>query len=396
MADKKVLTNQEGAAWLIGIITLLLIFYVVFLPPQEREKLLEEKITEKEKPLELFLEENLLLKEELGYLATVPTEEKEILIPNFLLQETKPDVVLRVFNPFTVKKALFTRKTKTVTFNLPKLEDISNLRASFQTLFRNGILNVELNDHEVFDARVKQHAVVINLPKELLKEENELVFSTNGGFFEKKEYQIEDLKVIGTVSEIEKLTSLNPFTLTESEYKSIESGKLRLYISCDQSRIGYIKMRLNSENVYSGIPVCGDFVQLQFEQKDFREGRNTLVFEGEKGTYDVSELKLKLDLKKTKSYIQYFEVTDALYSDLVFDRFKKLVVEIDFFDDGEQKLARINVNGRYKTIDQKTAKFKWVLTAEPEVQDVVLPGRNYLELTPLEPVTVRELRVRVE
>ena len=383
----------EPAATLIALILLLFIFYLLFLPPGEREKILGNETKNKTTTLPTgFVEENLLLKERVGHLEVVADTGKDINFPNFVLTERKPDKVLREMNPFSIKKTLFSDSPKSITFNVDT-EKTDLVYMTFQAPRRNGELKVTLNGNVLLQAKLKavQQRVIFN--KELLAKNNELVFSVDGGLFEDKDYQVEDLKIIGSVSEPESLTAENPFRLTSGELDSFESGKLTFHMSCIQQRIGPLTITLNGNTLFSSTPTCDDVAQTELFKEYFNEGKNVLTFKGTKNAYDFDQVRLSLKLTKTKSFLQYFDLSDNLYSDTVTDKFKKVWLEIAFVDNKKQKELEVNVNGRRKAIDQKEKSFKLELTKDP---DLLASGRNYVELTPRKAVDIVELRVRVE
>ena len=72
--------SGSGAATLVGIITLLFIFYILFLPPTEREQLLAE-----EKAPGVIDAETPLLQSAIGWLETVPQGGIEHTVSNIYL-----------------------------------------------------------------------------------------------------------------------------------------------------------------------------------------------------------------------------------------------------------------------------------------------------------------------
>ncbi|MBI5066497.1 hypothetical protein HZA97_09795 [Candidatus Woesearchaeota archaeon] len=386
--------DAAGAATLIMLITVLLIFYIVFLPPNVRIELLGEDAsggTPGSSGVKPLVGE-FLLRENVGHLSVVNNDEKTIDFPNFVLTETKPDILLREVNTFQIYHGWFSELRKIIPFSVPK-EGLTKVHISFQAPTKNGILVVGLNGAEIFRGRAQQSNLLSIDPGMLDAEKNQLTFNVEGGFFESQEYQISDLKIIATVEEKEALISHNPFSLEESELQELKEGKLRFFISCDVKNTGYLTVSLNSKQLYSAVPVCDDILELNVYQDYLKTGRNVLSFEGTKGVYDISKSQLLLKLKETKPFLAYFNINNQLYSDVLLDKFKKIILQLDFVDDGKQKELELNINGQVKSINQKETKFEWVLS---DVQDLLLPGKNYIEVTPVEPVDVVELRIKVE
>ncbi len=346
--------DAASAATLIMLITVLLVFYIVFLPPNVRIELLGEDTpggvpgSSGVKPLE----GEFLLRESVGHLSVVKTDEKSINFPNFVLTETKPDILLREVNTFQIYNGWFSELRKIVPFAVPK-EGLTKIHVSFQAPTKDGVLVVGLNGAEIFRGRAQQSNLLSIDPGMLDAERNQLTFHVEGRFFENQEYQISDLKIIATVEEKEALISHNPFSLEESELQGLKEGKLRFFISCDEKNVGYLAVSLNGKQLYSAVPVCDDILELSVYQDYLKTGRNVLSFEGNKGVYDVNRAELLLKLKETKSFLAYFNINNQLYSDVLLDKFKKIVLEIDFVDDKKQKELELNINGQIKSINQK-------------------------------------------
>lgn len=385
--------NADPAALLILIITLALVGYILFVPSDIRKELLGEENATINKTLPLgFVDTNLLLKENIGRLDVAKTNEKTITIPNFKLVETKQDQIIASTGSFTVRKTLLSEESKIVTLSLPE-GSVENTYLSFQAPTKKGILTIKLNNKLVYEGRLSDSIASIPLPQEALTKTSQLEFSASGGFLEDKNYQIDDLKILGSVKEESTLTVTNPFRMSPEELSNFESGALTYHLSCDSKNTGVLNIMLNKNSLFSSIPNCDDVNKIELFKEYFEEGKNTLIFREAKGNTDFDNVKLNLKLSKTKSFIQYFEVNDDLYSDVVLDRFKKITFEIRFVDDRETKEAEINVNGRFKTIDQKTNKFTWELSKEKEL---LQSGRNYIELTPNSPLNIIEAKILVE
>lgn len=385
--------NADPAALLILIITIALVGYVLFVPADVRNELLgKENLTVNKSLPPGFIEENILLKERIGRLDIAKTNEKTISIPNFQLIETKKDQILGSAGSFTVRKTLLSEESKAIALSIPE-GSVENAYLSFQATTKKGILSIKLNDKVVYEGRLSDTIATVPLPSEVLAKTNTLTFSVDGGFLEDKNYQIDDLKILGSVKEASTLTVTNPFRMSPEELSNFESGSLTYHLSCDVKNSGVLNVMLNENSLFSSIPSCDDVNRIELFKEYFKEGKNSIIFRASKGVHEFDNVKLNLKLSKTKSFIQYFEINDNLYSDVILDRFKKITLEIRFVDDRETKEAEVNVNGRYKNIDQKTNKFSWELSKE---SDLLQSGRNYIELTPKSALNIVEARILVE
>lgn len=385
--------NANPASILILTIAVALIFYVLLVPADIRKEILgEENKTINKSFEEGFVAENLLLKEKIGRLEAVLSKEKEIKIPNFRLVESLQESILREADSFIVKKTILSEESKIVSFPLLDI-NLDSIYISFQAQQRKGILKISINGKTAYESRMSDVIGRVALPKEALAKNNELMFSVEGGFLEDKNYQISDLKIIGTIKEDSSLIVLNPFRLSPQEYGSFESGTLTYFVSCNENTASSFTILLNENKIFSAVPTCDDLNRIELFKDYFKEEKNVLTFRASKGGFDFDNVKLNLKLSKTKSFLQYFEINDQLFSDVVLDKFKKITLELNFIDDKENKEAEVNVNGRLKTINQKTAKFRWELSKEKELLQA---GRNYIEITPKTTLNIIEARIVVE
>lgn len=392
---KSLSQDASSAATLIGLITLLLVGYIVFLPPQVRVDLLgEEKSTISTNGVDKVIpEDSLLLKEAIGHLSVVKQNEKEIKFPNFVLENTQTDIPIREIDSFQIYNGWLSELRKQIPFTIPK-KGVKKVYVSFQAPLRNGVLVVGLNGVEVFRGYMDGPNELIPLQiSELKMGRNDLTFHVEGSLLENQEFQIDDLKIIATVEDKEASIAHNPFSLDASSFESLKEGKLKFFVSCEVNNVGYLSVSLNNEQLYSSIPVCDDIIELNVYKEQLKKGMNVLSFQLSEGIIDVSRAELKLKLKETASFLSYFNINNQLYSDAVLDKFKKIILELDFVDDNSLKNLKLNINGFAKSIRQKESSFKWVLN---EQEELLLPGRNYVEITPIEPVDIVELRILVE
>ena len=220
--------SQGGlnAAILVAIIAGLIILYIVFLPSSEREKLIEKKpevqSTGEEKS-------NSLLKVFPGTLSTSKGLEGEKSIPNLFLVEATNAKELEKTNPFIVRNGWFDKKSKKIDFELADLDNTDNVVASFSAKKRAGLLTIKLNNAIVFENELTSETIEpVKLDKKLLAKSNSLEFSVSSvgmKFWTTNEYSFENVKIVGDITDTSKQQSTNLFTLSDSEFSSMEKGK---------------------------------------------------------------------------------------------------------------------------------------------------------------------------
>lgn len=394
MSNKKAQQGSSQAAIVIGIIALILVAYILFLPPEEREELLEgEEGVTYVRPGE---EENItLLNVTAIRLEYVGAAEYEHNIPNLYLFERTEAQVLKTVNPFYIRNGWFDKKTHNVSFYITELANTDNVALSFEAPKAQGKLFISLNGVQIFDYEVSQLNVgPIELAKELLKQgENKLDFAVSGvgiKFWTTNEYNIEDLKITADLRDISKQESLNIFTVTNEEYYNIESARLDFYPVCDEVTVGKLDILLNNKPVYSAVPDCEMINRQEIFTTDLNPGKNTITFRTEKGNYRIELIKVKTELKEITTFLDYFEINSSSYDDIRGGE-KDVWLKIEFVDDRERKEARININGHLTYLGQTDPIYTRKINSWIEEG-----ARNYIEVRPYTVLKIVELKVTLD
>lgn len=377
---------QSGApaAALIGIMTILFIFYILFLPAEERRELLEgENLSDEDNA-------GLLLDEAPGTLTFTEKGVFDHSISNIYLVETKNAAILGQENPFIVSKGWFSEQQKSMVFAVSDLDNTENILLSFQAPERRGILVVALNGQKIFEGQVSlQNPPPIIIPKTLLKPTNQLDFAVTGGFFSRRKYSLTDVKVVGDITDVKKQVAQNTFTISDTEKENLDTAFMDFYPICDQRVVGVLTMELNGKIIYSAAPACDSLNRQDLYAEDLRTGKNTVVFRIDRGSYRIENIRVRTILKTVKAHIEFFNVKSSLYND-VLDKERQVILKIEFIDDDKPKRAELNLNGRKDMIDQRDFEY------ERDVSSWIKEGNNYLELKPLTELDVVRLQVRAD
>ncbi len=373
------------AATLIGIIALMFVLYILFLPPSARRELLEG-----ENVSTVAGAEKVLLNIPIGRLAFVSRDQFDHPLPNLYLIETRNALVIAQENPFAIKKGWFSEVQKSFTFAIPDLANTENIMLSFQAPVRNGILFIKLNGAPIFESEIKiNNPAPVLLSKSLLRELNTLEFSVKGGFFQSRKYSLADVKIIGDITDINKQMSTNTFSISQIEMDNFESAYLDFYPICEQAAVGTMTIELNGKIVSSSVPACDSLNRQELYAEDLRAGKNTFIFKITRGSYRIEQVRVRTMIKPVKAFIDFFDVKQTLYN-AVLDKKVHIVLDIEFVDDGRVKRARTNINGKFDVVDQREAKFT------RDISSIVREGNNYIEIQPLTELDIAKLEVRAE
>jgi len=381
--------NQKGAsasaaATLIGIITLMFIFYILFLPAEERKTLLEESDFEVENYEPILLD---------GAPGLLSYSEKSVFdhsIPNVYLSEISNAVILASENPFVVKKSWFSEQKKSMVFSIPDLSQTENVFLNFQVTENSGTLLIFLNGRLIFEGFVAyQNPPPVLLPKALLMDTNQLDFVVAGSAFEKREYYFSDIKIVGDVLDVSKKTASNSFSLSFTESKNIEKAYLDFFAICSQNNVGTLTIDLNGKLVYSAVPACNSLNRQDLFSDELNAQKNTLTFRLDKGNVRAEQIRVRTVLEPVRSFVDYFDVKSSLYND-VLDKERQVILRIEFVDDSKLKRADLNVNGKKDSIDQRDSVF------ERDISSWIKEGNNYIEIKPLAELNIVKLEVKTD
>ena len=292
--------KKAQAAGLIGVITLLIIFYIIFLPPVEREKLLSPEKFENLTPVS----KKFLLDVPVGFLSAL--QEKEIThpVPNVVLEELAEAKVLLEIPPFIVKRGWIGEQKKTFLFPLKNPETAKNVQLVFSLARFRGMLKVKVNGVDVFEGTLTQPAP-ISIKSDLLQQQNSVdVEATGTGiWFLPRLFELRDVKIIADIIEPSKLEASHIIPVSAGEKENLEHGTLRYFAICDESKVGSIAVLLNGKQVFKGTPDCGSINQQELFADDFADGKNLLTFSLTKGSVRLEQLLLKNKLKQAQPFV---------------------------------------------------------------------------------------------
>jgi hypothetical protein len=381
-----------NAAILVAVIAGLIILYILFLPENEREAILENK-TVKRSSGGGSVDDDILLRvfpERLDEVNEVPDKT----IPNIFLFEVTNAKELEDINPFIIRNGWFDKSPRTANFVIEDLDNVDNVLLSFRASKHEGILSIKLNGDIIYENSINTESPgPVKLKSGLLEDENVLEFSVSSvgmKFWKTNEYGFEDVRVIGDITDKSKQESRNIFTLNSKELFNIDEANLRFVPYCaGAAQVGILDVSINSRNIFSALPVCEDPYKQPIPVGLLNEGENRIVFKTSKGSYSVEQIKVEFEEKDVEEKLYFFEVNQSQIDDIQ-NRDKDAILNIEFVDDKRNKQADINLNDRIFTIDDDERTFS------KNINDFIREGNNFIELTPRTRLDIVELNIRLE
>jgi len=381
-----------NAAILVAIIAAVIIIYILFLPTEDRKDLLEQKSDYAGKSTSE--DENIvLLSENVGRLDPVgKVVDKDL--PNVNIFETTNSKVLDNINPIYVRNGWFDKSEKIIQFTIQDFENTDNVFLSFSAPTRRGVLSIKLNGQLVYEYDINNANIEpIKLKKNLLSKENELTFSVSGvgiKFWTTNEYALEDVKIIGDITDLSRQESQNAFTLSDTEYQNLEKVELRFTPYCSSAlNVGTLDVFINTRNVFSAVPVCNDRYKQDIPLSALSAGQNKIIFKTNRGSYSVEQITFSFKEKDTPEAVYYFEVNETTWEDIEDDKYDAFV-RIRFVDDEDTKRADLNINDHLTRIDQKKKDY------EKNINGWLEKDNNFIKITPKTTLDIVELKVELE
>jgi len=377
-----------NAAILVAIIAGLIILYIVFLPNAEREKIVGQKggTSTEENP-------NVLLRASPGMLSASTGLEDQKSIPNVFLVETTNAKELQKINPFIVRNGWFDKATKKIDFDIDDIDNTDNVVVSFTAKKRKGILAIKLNNAVIFENEIASETTEpVKLEKRLLAKTNTLEFSVSSvglKFWTTNEYDFDNVKILGDITDTSKQQSTNIFTLSSSEFSSMQQATFNFIPYCGNvNDLGTLDIFANNKKLFSAVPVCSNAYKQSVPKSALNEGENNIVFKTNKGSYSVEQIKIALEFKEPQLKTYYFEINHDTIKKIN-DGSQDAQLTIKFVNDAKRKRLKLDVSGHLETVETQKSSFT------EKINSKISEGNDFVRLEPLEDVEVAELRVEL-
>ena len=386
-----------NAAILVAVIAGVIILYILFLPEDERRALLENKSVDRIRSGD-DEDEDILLREFPGRLDIVEGVLDKT-IPNIFLFESTNAAELESINPIIVRNGVFDKRSRTVSFSIDDLANTDNVILSFKAKDHEGILTIKLNNEIVYENDISSETVApVILNRNLLSDTNTFEFSVSSvgfRFWKTNEYSLDDIKVIGDITDRSKQESRNIFILTSKELFNTERVNLRFVPYCrDVADVGVLDIEINSREIFSALPVCEDAYRQPIPIGILNSGENKIIFKTNKGSYSVEQIKVEFVEKEVITNIYFFEVNQSVIDDIESGDVN-IVLTIEFADDKRNKRADLDINDRGLRIDQEERVFTENLNDGTD-PDFIEEGNNFIEIEPRTRLDIVEIKVEIE
>jgi hypothetical protein len=390
---KRKKAQAPGAAGLIAIVGVIILLYILFIPPAERERLLGDNDTKESDEISDELGNLTILLRNPGSLDYLKLNGYEHSLQGFSLYSSTEAEILEQIDSLVVRRNLFSKEFKTITFKVPEVEYTENILLSFSAPERRGNLIVYLNGNLVADRTIKnENPTPISLPDKYIKDMNEIEFQVSGPgalFWVTNKFNLQNIKITADITDVSGLESRQFFYVTEKEKENLESVKLKFIADCKISSVGPLDIYLNNENIYSSIPDCGMLNTINIDPKKILEGENKIIVRSQKGTYSIYSMEVETELKDLIYPTYYFEITDEQFRKIENDTVD-VNLTLLFGNDVDLKDLTLKVNNHAFEVYTRELKYDRL------IDSYVRKGNNVLEFDKLRTkVDIVELKIKL-
>ncbi len=390
MINKKGDYDGKGVAILLLLIALFMVLYMLLLPPEQRDELLNESIGNGIS--EDDISTKVLLKESPE--DVYPTMESSILHeinPINLFIKSKP-VTNLLIDTLEVKRTLFSNKPQRLTFDVEDLTNLEDILLFFTVEESKGDLIVELNDMLVFDGKT-QDVETIKLPLNYIEKNNVLDIRAGSPgllFWSSNFHAINDL----SIKETYQLT--NPkeeriFSMPKYEQDNLKNAVLTYQYYCNalNKDITNLKILLNNHIILDKTIRCtGGSESIEIDRQFFKEGNNKIEFTVGDGDFQFSKIRLDTELGKSVFPTYHFDIKDSDF-DYVEADMADVIFNLDLRD-GNRKKARIIVNNKELIMDTEENSYS------KDISSYVEEGDNLIKIVPQSAFYISDLEIKFQ
>jgi len=261
---------QSGApaASLIIVIGAFILLFILFLPSEEREKLLEGEdsdfVSDEDEPIG-----SILLDERPGTITKLREREFEHNIPSFNLFTEKEDVILKTIDSVFIESSGIESRVVPLFVK----GEVENTKLTFSVNDHSGRLTVMFNDGELFRGEIGNLVEPLSLDNP--REENIIQFSVESvpawQFWKNNFYDIRNVQIAATVEKLENREAVNTFFMTDEEVdpENVDDAYIIYLVDCRITDVGRLDVFLNNNLLSSKVPDCGSLEKTFIDPEDF-------------------------------------------------------------------------------------------------------------------------------
>lgn len=320
--------NSSNAAFLILIIAVIIVFYILFLSPEDRATLLDTEGIPGT-PTQIsggysHLVGTTPFSQKIGHIDYVRESTIQHELSSFrIFTQTDANVITDVSSLY-VKNSAFEKKGVEVPFSVDE-DATDNVMMTFNVYRSSGGLRIYLNGETLFEGELKEGTPPpISIPNNLLKKNNILYFSATSpgfAFWTMHQYELTNVRLTGDITDSSNNFNVQKIYIGQSEFDHMKKATIEFYPDCSVRESGRLTVSINGETVYYGTPDCGVKNYFEIGKPALIQGENKLEFISDGGSYIIDMLELDVELEDPEYPMYYFEMDEDLFVDVVADEY---------------------------------------------------------------------------
>lgn len=383
--------SQTNPSVLFAIITLIVVLYLILIPPDYRAKLLNDNNDTDDSDVSDY--DVTYLSKEPGLWSYNSLKSIDHDLNSFnLVSRTQANNIIGA-KSLKSKSTAFSKEISSFKFNLNNIYNMQNFYINFKIISQIGDAYLVINGVTVkkIDEGLPEYA--INLDKNYFNNgENVVEFISERvgfAFWKYNEIEISSAEIFADILDDSGLYNSQKAWIGKDEYLNMEDSLFRYYAGCDLISSKKLDILLNKEIIFSGIPDCNMLNTINHVDKSIlKEGDNLFEFRTDGGSYLFDNVVFKTTLKESEFPTYYFSITDEDY-DYLQTELIEVNLTMTFVDELEYKEMDVLLNGHSIGI----STYDRVYTSEV-YYGYFEKGNNVLQIRPKNTINIVDLKLR--
>ncbi len=390
--------NKKGAdggsvAVILIIIALFMVLYILFIPPADRDLLLNQPNSSSNINSNVVNGKIELLFASPGRLN--PNEEFGTMHPLQdvnLFVKTEPKLVSLSQN-LNVENSLFSKSFPKIRFQTSDLSETKGVSLNFFVSKTQGELRMKLNGNTIYTEEVEgTGAKIINIAVQDLKDNNELEFSVSSpglAFWATNKYNLKDIilkQEFNRINSEEERT----FTVSEQEKNSLQFVKIKYTQVCNQplpKETAPLTIYINNKRASSAYIRCVTTSQnFDIDSSLIVEGTNKIQFKLEEGDFLLSAISVETKSSDSKFSTYPFSLPASEFK-LISSGQKTVNLELSMPTKRGLKAARLLINNNEVLLNTDSTSFS------RDISSLLVEGTNVLQIIPTSSFSINSLKV---
>jgi hypothetical protein len=362
---------------LIFLIGLFMVGYIILLPEDDRNALLNEDYGSSGDSSSGALIKTLL-SEAPGKVSSTKSATKVYSLEPMRLYSTSESATQKLASSMTVSRSIIQNNYKSIKFDIENLDQLEDMSLLFLITESKGTLTIELNNNVVYQGEVSSGDLPIDLGTSNLESEDNVLRMTVEQpawwkLFSSNRYILQDVELIQDYTVADTVSSR---TFSVDNPDDVTSADLRYFVTCNNDENGILTIYLNNREVFSDRVFCEYLEERDLALKDDYIGStNTLKFEITKGDYNIEEIQVDLKTKNRKYPSFTFDVSTDLYDNIKSEE-EEVFLKFTFGDETSEKVSKVLVNEHEFSFNTENGEY------EKEITSMIDNGANTVTLQP--------------